>query len=276
MNWESSILTGSNLPFTDFQHCWGSGRGLIEIEDHPEGWYRHISGRYAIQRPHSRAWGANHARTRAGSKRTTQTLTWNSWASSASPWWVALQPQQHRSSEQTAEFIFIRRDTPHRLLQPPYMGPYRVLEKNPKFFKVQCGNWTETVSIDCLKPANTDPEHPVRPAQPPTRGRLPRANPPLAAMTTPTTAGPDRPDEHRDTYAQTTRSGRTVHHPARFEWKQKSKAFSVGHVMFFYYLIFHITFCMTFRADTRGGHLVVERAPVSCVSRRSTADSHSI
>ena len=120
------------------------------------------------------------------------------------------------ASLQAAEFVFIRRDTPHRPLQPPYTGPYKVLEKKPKFFKIQCGTRTETVSIDRLKPANTDPEQQVKPAQPPPRGRPPRAAPSPSALTTPTTVGPNRPDEDREPNTRTTRSGRTSRRPARF------------------------------------------------------------
>ena len=70
-----------------------------------------------------------------------------------------------------AKFVFIRVDSHHKPLQPPYTGPYQVFETNDKVFKVQVGNRIESMSIIRLKPAHLDHEEPVEVAQPPTRGR---------------------------------------------------------------------------------------------------------
>ena len=75
-----------------------------------------------------------------------------------------------------ASFVFVRVDSSRKSLQPPYTGPYQVLETGKKCFKIQVGHRQETVSIDRLKPAHTDINDPVEVAQPPTRGR-PRKQP---------------------------------------------------------------------------------------------------
>jgi cleavage and polyadenylation specificity factor subunit 1 len=56
-------------------------------------------------------------------------------------------------------------------LAPRYQGPYKVLERAPKTFKLAIGDQVETVSVDRLKPhlGLASPE----PAEPPRRGRPP-------------------------------------------------------------------------------------------------------
>lgn len=74
-----------------------------------------------------------------------------------------LRPSQttwHRSHKchvpselESANEVFIREDGIHKTLKRPYHGPYHVLEKGPKFFKVDFGHRTDYVSVDRLKPA---------------------------------------------------------------------------------------------------------------------------
>lgn len=49
--------------------------------------------------------------------------------------------------------VFVRIDAHRTPLQPPYKGPYRVLERGPKSFILDLGGSTDSVSIDRLKPA---------------------------------------------------------------------------------------------------------------------------
>lgn len=49
--------------------------------------------------------------------------------------------------------VFIRDDSIRPSLSHPYNGPYEVLERNPKFFKIQIGKRQVNISIDRLKPA---------------------------------------------------------------------------------------------------------------------------
>ena len=105
---------------------------------------------------------------------------------------------QHRNAHvpkdlQTCTHVFIRRDAVRKPLQPPYDGPFKVISRSTKSFKVDLGNRTDTVSIDRLKPAHRDTT-------------LPTATLPAATPTEPT----EEPEVQR------TRSGRHVHFPARY------------------------------------------------------------
>ena len=44
----------------------------------------------------------------------------------------------------------------HKLLQPPYNGPYPVVRRTNKYFTVDITSHKDTVSIDHLKPAHLD------------------------------------------------------------------------------------------------------------------------
>ena len=56
-------------------------------------------------------------------------------------------------------------------LSPLYCGPYLVIERRSKFFRLQIGARIDSVSLDRLKPVFSD--SPVIPAAPPPRGRPP-------------------------------------------------------------------------------------------------------
>ncbi|XP_072945116.1 uncharacterized protein [Epargyreus clarus] len=49
--------------------------------------------------------------------------------------------------------VFLRQDHVRRPLEPPYSGPHKVVERNPKVYKIIVSGKTVTVSIDRLKPA---------------------------------------------------------------------------------------------------------------------------
>ena len=71
----------------------------------------------------------------------------------------------------TAELVYVKRGGTLPPLTPPYVGPYKILEKGPKVFKLQVGSRTEVVTVDRLKP-HTGPT-PTALAAPPRRGRPP-------------------------------------------------------------------------------------------------------
>ena len=50
------------------------------------------------------------------------------------------------------EIVYVRCGSAGLPLVPPYAGPYRVLDRQPKFFKLQMGAQEEVISIDRLKP----------------------------------------------------------------------------------------------------------------------------
>ena len=70
----------------------------------------------------------------------------------------------------TATHVFIRHDAVRRLLQPPYNDPYLVVKKTNKYFTIDINGGTDTVSIDCLKPAHlsSDDTYPTTHTAPPT------------------------------------------------------------------------------------------------------------
>ena len=71
----------------------------------------------------------------------------------------------------TAKFVFVREDASKSSLSPLYRGPYLVIERRSKFFRLQIGSKVDAVSVDRLKPVISD--CPVVPAVPPPRGRPP-------------------------------------------------------------------------------------------------------
>jgi transposase InsO family protein len=68
-----------------------------------------------------------------------------------------------------AENVYVRFGGAVLPLSPLYIGPFRVEERVPKFFKLEVGGREEVVSVDRLKPHLG--KAPVAAAQPPARGR---------------------------------------------------------------------------------------------------------
>nr|XP_039258764.1 uncharacterized protein LOC120335335 [Styela clava] len=56
----------------------------------------------------------------------------------------------------TCSHIFLRVDAVRRPLIPPYQGPFRVIQKYDKFFKIDFKGKPTTVSIDRVKPAHEE------------------------------------------------------------------------------------------------------------------------
>lgn len=52
-----------------------------------------------------------------------------------------------------ATHVFVRHDAHRTPLQKPYDGPFRVLQRNDKFFRIDFGTREDNISIDRLKPA---------------------------------------------------------------------------------------------------------------------------
>ena len=69
-----------------------------------------------------------------------------------------------------ASWVYVRPGARGGPMEQAYAGPYRVLEYTDKLFKLQVGDWVDTVSADRLKPHTGRPPDP---AVPPKHGRPP-------------------------------------------------------------------------------------------------------
>ena len=71
---------------------------------------------------------------------------------------------------QEADLVYVRTDSVRPPLVRPYTGPFRILEKYPKYFKIDKNGKPDNVSIDRLKPAfifdNNIAEKPKKITQP--------------------------------------------------------------------------------------------------------------
>ena len=93
--------------------------------------------------------------------------------------------------------------------QPPYDGPYRVVDRAEKYFTVDVKGRQDTVSVDRLKPAHLDtPPH------------SPSTNPVHPPMAADTLTSADQP-------TRATRSGRHVHWPS-YLWRYRIRAIFGG------------------------------------------------
>ena len=107
----------------------------------------------------------------------------------------------------TCTHVFIRQDRVLTPLQQPYNGPYKVVQRFPKYYKVEVKGKTETITLDRLKAAHLEPD-------PTNTSSLPSPQPHTdsPSLNTPPTSNstlPTRP-------IITTRSGRRVHWPVRY------------------------------------------------------------
>jgi hypothetical protein len=82
-------------------------------------------------------------------------------------------------------YVLVRRDGHQPPLSPTYDGPYVVLERSLRFFKVKIGNRIDKISTLRLKPCHTPSDTRIEPAQPPRRGRPPKSPPPTLPPTSP-------------------------------------------------------------------------------------------
>jgi hypothetical protein len=78
-------------------------------------------------------------------------------------------PEAPPAALASADMVYVRRGAAAGPLAPQYTGPFAVIEKRPKFFRLQVGDREEAVTVDRLKPHLGS--SPLLPAVPPRRGR---------------------------------------------------------------------------------------------------------
>ncbi|BHF72124.1 hypothetical protein SprV_0401518800 [Sparganum proliferum] len=130
----------------------------------------------------------------------------------------------------TCSHVYLRCDRVRRPLEPPHDGPFRVISRGTKNFRIQRGTREEVVSVDRLKAAvpDTPPDEPcgpLPPAPPPRPSIPPSRILPLPPCPQPTTATTPSSTNNTVTASHTyslpvppvyiTRSGRHVHFPDR-------------------------------------------------------------
>jgi len=148
----------------------------------------------------------------------------------------------------TCDSVFVRVDKVKTPADAPYDGPYKVLRRAPKWFKLRIGNEDKTVAINRLKPAyilaDVPPDSPALSAPIPTRSILkcsstntlgniavpkrvsfhnsfskipaePQVSPPISPTPTPSTAPLTQISDPPRSVVRT-KSGRTVKKPKRY------------------------------------------------------------
>lgn len=105
--------------------------------------------------------------------------------------WHSVSPFYIPRNLHSSSHVFLRRDHVRRSLEPPYAGPYKVIQRYPKYFTIQVHGKLTNVSVDRLKPAYLMREDKTAPDVLPT-----------STTTTPATST-----------QKTTRSGRRVRFP---------------------------------------------------------------
>ncbi len=85
---------------------------------------------------------------------------------------VEVKPaSQQEAALHKADFVYVKRYAVAFSLSPLYSGPYRVISRGEKTFRVDIGGRDEVISADRLKPHLG--QAPLQPASPPKRGRPP-------------------------------------------------------------------------------------------------------
>lgn len=118
---------------------------------------------------------------------------------------------EHKPHElKTCDFAFVRHDASSKPLQPRYNGPYKVIERNAKYFVLDINGRRDSISIDRVKPAFVEPSF-----------RTTSPDNPVYVTPNPNTTRPvslptPKPDSTPDLVpTPVTRSGRHVHWPKR-------------------------------------------------------------
>ena len=92
-----------------------------------------------------------------------------------------VSPVQLLSALLTAKYVFVREDAVTSSLAPRYRGPYLVIDRQSKYFRLHIGSKQDVVSLDRLKPVFSDA--PVTPTLPPSSPVASSPDPPPSSAT---------------------------------------------------------------------------------------------
>jgi len=115
-------------------------------------------------------------------------------------------PRHLPKSLNACKFVFVRNDAHKSPLTRPYRGPYAVLERNSKAFRLSIAERRDWVSIDRLKPAYLEEEE-TTPTSPLVDGQTSNSHHPDAPPSAPTPEDGSRP--------ASSRAGRLILQPDR-------------------------------------------------------------
>ena len=86
-------------------------------------------------------------------------------------------PPSHNLKQ--SQFLFVHRDAHRTPFQRPYEGPFKVMQAGDKIITIDRGGQKEFISVDRLKTAFDDLEHPVVVSEPKNSGSPPNKGPRL-------------------------------------------------------------------------------------------------
>ena len=195
--------------------------GHARVEDHAEGGSGCVCGRYGVWCTANDTGSIRRTEQQPGCDRSPTTHEGHSGMTNSGARhdaWHGTRATANTRGLREAEYVFVRRDASHGQPQTPYTGPYCVLQRQDKYFVIQCGNREESVSVDRLKPVNAEPDRPIVPAIPLRRGcpRKQRDERPAAERGLADTRPEPEPEQRPPTYTQVTRRGRAVRPPERY------------------------------------------------------------
>ena len=101
-----------------------------------------------------------------------------------------------------ATHVFVRHDAVRKPLQPPYDGPFKVINHTDNHFTVDINGRKDTITLGRLKPAYFE-----------SCSDVVASSPPPVSTSTPTPLQPITETGDVSTPVRTTRSGRRVHWP---------------------------------------------------------------
>ena len=122
-------------------------------------------------------------------------------------------PERIHEDLRSCTHVFVRCDAVKRPLQPPYSGPFKVISRADKYYTIERFGRHDSVCIDRLKPAYCEVDIPVSTTV------QPCIDHPRPVLPDPVSDAPDPPSPMTVPPGNlvTTRTGRTVRLPVRFQ-----------------------------------------------------------